>query len=302
VFNFFRTLMMIHSPITRQQTNRDHTLDPPKVDSLATSSGMAFNDSSNPNGDSAHRGVVNSTYGNSIQAIRVQQVFMDPTASLSDVAKMVVYDFINPRIISFDLDELSHDATDLSQLSLTFHYDWLEMVDVGSLNGANVHDTYVSNEYTNIAANTYGAPVDMTPAPSGKGPTGAGNGLAGGIAGVLAGVLGRGTQQLTSDLIGKAVKKIGGSGSFATAIGGTITSALSGPIGGLVSGASRTQLSGILSSASSPSNLLSRGSAPILSDSTSPMMAQAIEQVSMVSASDSYATVGDSVGTPQAGA
>ncbi len=43
VFNFFRVLMMIHSPITRGQLKRDNSLEKPNNKKLSVGSGMAFN-------------------------------------------------------------------------------------------------------------------------------------------------------------------------------------------------------------------------------------------------------------------
>lgn len=132
VFDFFRMLMMLHSPITRRQTGRDLTMTPPTGGSVSNGSGMAF---SGDNVDNAHRGVVNSTFGNSIEAIRVKQMFIDPSPSegVETMLKMVSFDFLNPRIVSFDLDELSHEANDVNLLTMVFDYDWMEMVNIGSL-------------------------------------------------------------------------------------------------------------------------------------------------------------------------
>ena len=256
VFDFFRTLMMVFSPITRNQVTRDGTLNPPTPNWLTQANGMVFSDTTNANGDSAYRGVTNTQFGYAIDAIRVQQVFIDPTSGLSDAAQMVSYDFINPRIVSFDLDELDQDATNsLNVLSMSFNYDWLEMVKVGSLNNAEVNAQYIAQSYTNGAGNITGAPVDMTPAPMGIGPTGAGGGLyqsSLSTAGSQASLM----QNLTTNMFAQSVSLTPGGGQFTA------------PIGGLVDGASRTQLSGILSSPSTASSLLQRGSAPSIVDST----------------------------------
>lgn len=259
VFEFFRSLMMVHSPITRTQMDRDNTLKNPSagLQKLSTSSGMSFAGNQT---DSAHRAVVNSSFGNSIEAIRVQQIFVDSSESLDRATKMVSFDFINPRIVSFDLDELSHEANDVNLLTMVFDYDWMEMVDVGVLGTAQTQygsDVPVLPPAKNI---TQYAPSDITPnKPNGVSESAAGNGAGppgffGALANSAASILGRGASKLTSDLIGRSVRTIAGNGRFATALGGIVSSNLSGPIGGIVSGAAREQLSGIAGTAS---NILS---------------------------------------------
>ncbi len=259
VFNFFRVLMMIHSPITRGQLKRDNSLEKPNNKKLSVGSGMAFNGDQD---DTAHRSVVNSQFGNSIEAIRVKQIFVDPSSPLSTASKMVSFDFINPRIISFDLDELSHETNDVNLLTMVFDYDWMEMVDVGAL-GAN--GTKYEAEYSHIKApGVHGAPGDIT---SNKQSGAVGNASGGGnpLLGAIGGIVGRGAQQITSDLIGKTIGSIAGTGRFSTAIGGVVSSAVSGPIGGFVSGAARDLLNGVVSTVQNPN---ARASASMVTDST----------------------------------
>lgn len=246
VFNFFRTLMMLHSPITDRQRSRDNTMDPPQKSNqvLTQANGMAFSSpSSNFLSDTAHRGSIDSAYGNSIECIRVKQIFVDPSADLQAATKMVTFDFINPRVVSFDLDELSHEANEANQLTMTFDYDWMEMVNVGTLGFAGKQ---YNVEYDIQAPGVNGAPSDITPNRVGSTTGAIGNPMGGNnaLGNALSGILGRGASQLTSDAIGKLVKTVGGNGRFATAIGGAASSALAGPINGITQGAARELFSG----------------------------------------------------------
>jgi len=262
VFDFFRMLMDIHSPISAGGLYRDRSLTKPDNKKLSVGSGMAFNATSNSKTDDmAHRSVVNSQFGNSIEAIRVKQIFIDPQSTLSTATHMVAFDFINPRIISFDLDELSHETNDVNLLTMIFDYDWMEMVDIGAL-GAN--GTTYTQDFNVKVPGVHGAPSDITPNKA-SGAVGNGSGGANPVAGVIGSILGRGAQEITSDLIGKTLGSIGGSGRFSTAIGGIVSSAVSGPIGGFVSGAARERLGGLFSSVQNPN---ARASAAMVTDST----------------------------------
>lgn len=268
VFDFFRALMMIHSPITRRQLGRDKSLRKPDANSILANSGMSFiGDTS----DSAHRGAVNSSFGNSIESIRVQQIFVDPSEDLSLATKMVSFDFMNPRIVTFDLDEVSHEQNDINILTMVFDYDWMEMVNVGTL-GGDVEYPATDEEVFPIKG-ALGAPSDISPynrTDAGTSPAGKGNGansFLGGLSRSLGGVAGRGAQQLTSDLIGRGVRTIAGNGRFATALGGTLSSAIAGPIGGLVSGAVREGGQGLAATASTVFSTSARAGAPTVSDS-----------------------------------
>jgi hypothetical protein len=246
VFDFYRALMMIHSPITRRQLERDNSLKNPEAASLISGSGMAF---SNSRQDNAHRAVVNSTFGNSIEAIRVQQIFVDPAMPLASTTKMVSFDFLNPRIISFDFDELSHEQNDVSLMTMVFDYDWMEMVKVGSLGTSRAP---YDSKFSNIKANgVNGAPSDITPVRS-SGIGGDPRGNNSGLSGALNSVLDRGVRQLTADTIGRAVQTVAGNGRFATQIGSAISSSVGGPINSLISGGVRDRLNGIISSAQAP--------------------------------------------------
>lgn len=286
VFTFFRTLMMMHQPITRRQTLRDNKLDKPDASSVTIGSGMTFSQNGQSFHDNAHRAVVNSQFGNSIESIRVKQIFVDPQSGLPTATKMVAFDFLNPRIMSFDFDELSHEANDVSNLTMIFDYDWMEMVNIGAIGTPD--KPFFSNQGAIAVPGVHGAPSDIHPySVSGAGQPASGGGNA--LLGQLTGILGKGASQLTSDLIGKAVRNVAGNGRFATAIGGTLTSAVSGPISGIVGGASRDILGGLVSSASQPA-ARSR-SATIVDNAT----AGPDRPVATVFSSNAYASAGGDV-------
>ncbi|WP_407305447.1 hypothetical protein [Acinetobacter sp.] len=164
VLNFFRTLMMIHSPITRRQMLRElgsyeQRIGAPDANSAAMGNGMAFTDVTEPNNkDTAIRGTINSSVGNIIQTIRVKQMYVDSGAPLAQAAKEVIFDFINARLVSFDLDDLSHESSDVNNVTMQFDYDWMEIVDVGSLQAAD------SPHYNITVPGITNNPVDTSPA------------------------------------------------------------------------------------------------------------------------------------------
>jgi hypothetical protein len=249
VFDFFRYLMALHSPIVRGQFQRDNTLKAPSGDKITTGSGMSWL-KGGAGIDNAHRGVLDSGFGNSIECIRVKQIFVNPVVGLSDATQMVSFDFINPRIVSFDLDELSHEANDVNLLTMVFGYDWMEMVKVGPLGG--VLDDYKKSSYNVRSAGALGAPPDIMPGPGGKSNNPGGGGLVGAFGGVLNRQIDKATRQLTSDLISKGVKSLAGNSRLGQALGGQLTSQLSGPLSGLVTGAARDTLGGAFSSIKNP--------------------------------------------------
>lgn len=249
VFDFFRYLMALHSPIVRGQFLRDNTLKPPKGEAIRVGSGMSWG-KGGAGQDNAHRGSVNSTFGNSIECIRVKQIFVNPVVGLSNATQMVSFDFINPRIVSFDLDELSHEANDVNLLTMVFGYDWMEMVRVGPL--GNVLDDYKKSAYNVRSAGALGAPPDIMPGPGGKSNNPGDGGLVGAFGSILNKQLDKATKNLTQDLISKGVKSIAGNNRLGQALGGQLTSALSGPVSGIVTGGARDFASGLFSSTTNP--------------------------------------------------
>jgi hypothetical protein len=248
VFEFVRMMMAVHSPITAEQFKRDRTLAKPEPavgPRPIIGSGMSFSRNKN---DTAHRGTVNSNFGNVLEYIRVKQIFVNPQETMANSARMVSFDFMNPRVVSFDFDELSHEANDVSMMTMMFDYDWMEMVNVGVINGANTA-AYDETKFGVVAPGAKGAPMDITPIVGGGGSAAGGDGP---LSKALGGILGKGAQQISSDLIGKAVKGVAGNSRLGQALAGQLTTQLSGPIGGLVSGASRDKIGGAISSFSNP--------------------------------------------------
>lgn len=229
VLNFFRHLLMIQSPITRRQLLREGTMAPPQPGTLTSSNGMQFStDFSNPtNYDNAIRGTVDreikdpsQQHSEVIQVIRVKQMYVDPGAQLGASTKEVIYDFINARIVSFDLDVLTHDTSDVSLMTMQFDYDWMEIVDVGNMKKVD------GPNYNIAVPGVGGAPIDISV--YGKNPlTNPGNGYLN----IINNQLGRAAQTITSSAISRAVTSIAGNGRFASAIGAPISSMLGGIIG-----------------------------------------------------------------------
>jgi len=243
VLNFFRALMMMNSPITRRQLLREGSNRLPDPTTLNSSNGMAFSlDANNPNKiDNATRGVVNSNVGNVIQTIRVKQMYVDPGAQLGASTKEVIYDFINARIVSFDLDELTHETSDVSLMTMQFDYDWMEIVDVGVMTQMD------GPEYNIATPGVGGAPVDMSV--YGKNSLtnpGGGNGFLN----IITNQLGRAAQSTASTLIGKAITSVAGKGQFAS----LINSQASNILGGVVGAGARSLGSGL-------SNTINQGTA-----------------------------------------
>jgi hypothetical protein len=239
VFDFFRIMMFLNSPITRGAQDREETNRQPDDSyirsQLIKGNGMSFS----ADGSLAHRGVINGSVGGvggSIAAIRVRQIFMGSNTTTNDTSTIqlspqeVVFDFLNPRIKSFDLDELSHDANDASVLTMVFDYDWMEMLK----SRANIGESPKYN-ITNADAQT--APVDVSTAGAG-GASPAGNG--GVLGNIIKGRLGGIVQQITSTAVNRAVKSIAG-GGFLGGVASTMAN-------GLVNTASNNLLNGITSS------------------------------------------------------
>lgn len=215
VFNLFRMLVMLYQPITRRQLNRDGTTDAPKTE-LYDGNGMAFTSdlSAADQKDSSHRAVINSSVGNAIEAIRVKQVFIDPSAPLSNAVKEIAYDFLNARIVSFDFDELASEGSDLSTMSMKFDYDWLEMVEVGALAKTD------GPIYDIKTPGVLGAPVNYTPAGN---PVSTGGNP---FLGILTNQAGRLAQKLTSSAINSVVKVLPGNNVLNGALGSYLSTSL----------------------------------------------------------------------------
>jgi hypothetical protein len=284
IFEFFRILMEIHSPITRGGRLRDGKLgEKPDTSVLSKASGMTFiRDLLKRGANNAHRAVVNSAFGNVIDSIRVKQIYVDPTTGLNDAVRMVTFDFMNPRVVSFDFDDLSHEANDVSQLTMVFDYDWLEMMDAGSLSAAG--GAYMDNINVFGPRNMTGVPLDPTPAFMNEGTSSGGNrGPLGSLQKGVSGMVGRYGQKLTSDTIAKGVSTISGGNRFATKLLGQATGSLSGLVSSVIT--DRTS-AGIGQAYGLGNSLTARASSALIKDAATPGDDSA---ASVVQSSDAYA-------------
>lgn len=225
VIKFFRALMMLHSPITRRQLDREvfgvDRTTPPKPASINSGNGMMFENIRDSRNDNAIRGVVNSKVGGAIETIRIKQIFVDPGAPLGAAVKEVIFDFLNARLVSFDLDDLSHETSDVNIMTMQFDYDWMEIVEVGSL------QTVDGPIYNVAVPGVGGAPVDISlPNRSFDNP-GGGNAFLD----IISSSIGRAGQQVTSEAINRGVASIAGTGRFASLIGSQASNILGGIIG-----------------------------------------------------------------------
>jgi len=240
VFEFFRTMMEIHSPITRGGRPRDNTTNLPAPNGAGIG-GMAFATGVLGNAAGAHRDVINTNFGGAIDSIRVKQMFLDPAqANLEQAPRQVMYDFVNPRIISFDLDDLSHDASDASLLTMQFDFDWMEMVKMDSMGGPDAPIYIASGKNINGGSSDQlsGGSGVLTPLGSASPIPKAGG--ANPFLKILDGAAGRATQKISSDVIGRGVRAIAGNGRLATKLSGSVSSGLNG----LVAGATKGRVSG----------------------------------------------------------
>lgn len=253
VFEFFRTLMLIYSPITRGGLDREQHGGKPEA-KVDAPSGMTFKGLKT--GFNAHRGVINSEAGQAIRYIRISQFFMDPSAtSLSSAPKMVYWDFINPRLKSFDLDDMNHETSDANLLTMMFDYDWMEMVKVDKIPGP------VSPVFPGVSPTAPTAPADLLLGVTG---TGSGSSVTGGnnpFANIIQGKLAGAAQQMSSTLINKAVSSIAGKGVVGQILG-SATNSISAQVGSSVNGL----IGGGLQSAS---NYVSTGATSMLSNAMS---------------------------------
>lgn len=232
VLNFFRALMMLHSPITRRQMRRQDAttlaqkLAAPDAMSVHEGNGMNFSEITDAmSNDTAIRGTVNSQIGNVIQTIRIKQMYVNPSSQLGLAAEETIFDFMNARLVSFDLDDLSHEGSDANLITMQFDYDWMEIVNVGPLTEPDTPN------YNIAVPGIHGAPTDISTAGTGFTPQGGGNVFSN----IITNQIGRAGQQIASSAINKAVETIAGKGHFAS----LISSQASNILGGLVGAAGR---------------------------------------------------------------
>lgn len=167
VFSFFDKLMMLHSPITRRSKSRANPHDKPSAMINGVGSGMTFSQLGDDGAaDFAHRGNIESPVGTAIESIRIKQIFVDSSEQdISKALKQNYFDFINPRIVSFDLDDLNHETSEANQLTLQFDYDWLELATVIVDNKDKL-----SPDYSHIVSpSVIDAPGDVSPSSDSNG-------------------------------------------------------------------------------------------------------------------------------------
>jgi hypothetical protein len=146
---------------------------------------------------------------------------VDPGAQLGAAVKEVIFDFLNARLVSFDLDDLSHETSDANIMTMQFDYDWMEIVDVGTM-------TEVDGPLYSIAVpGVGGAPVDISVNGGGYSSPGSGDPFMD----IISRQAGRAVQQVTSETINRGVQAIAGKGSFGTALGAQVSNALGSTIG-----------------------------------------------------------------------
>lgn len=226
VHEFFRFMMMVHSPIMRRSIGSGFNLsDMKSLAQYKTGSGMKFSNSPTSITDFAHRGVIDTDIGNSLEAIKITQMFMQPGGKndLDTGAKEIAFFFVNPRVESFDLEDVAHDSSDPNILTMIFDYDILVMSDMRTL--------------TPLPAGKGMPPVGSAPgdaAPTGrqvggKNPQG-GNDV---YSKMLSSIGGRAATKLTNEAFGKYVRQVPGLGSVADTVGGLIGSGTNSIIGGI---------------------------------------------------------------------
>lgn len=226
VHEFFRFMMMVHSPITRRSATASHNI----ADAYATYSagnGMLFSENLGNVNDFANRGALKTDIGNVIKAIKITQFFVQPGKSQADLdqgAKEVCWFFVNPRVVSFDLDDVNHEVSDPNLFTMQFDYDFMVMSDMTTMQKIPPEK--------GMPAAFKGAPGD--PAPTGRNP-GEGTNPGGNnpYTAILGGIAGRAAQRITSETIGRKIRQIPGAGSVADTLGG------------LVGGFARDNVSGI---------------------------------------------------------
>lgn len=264
VITMFAAIMDAFSPVMRRGHLRKGTLNSSNGSGVDDISGMSF--STNINENRSMRDAFGETAadtGSPIVCIRLQQIFFDNGSNIDTAVKMISFDFMHPQIVAFDLDEVSYEQADPSSISLTFDYDWLEVVNVGFLGGDTTQ--YNETQRQDFPGTGFSSPppTDIdSKKKSGAVPSNMGrlgtlptdstftlekwpndlqnarndqidptqsimDRLESQIKKSATGVLARGAQTITSDLIGKGVKAAGG-GRFATQIGGVLSNRVSG--------------------------------------------------------------------------
>lgn len=236
VFDFFSAMVLLFSPVVTQSTNSETSTSSvpwPNIEKYNLGSGMAFSAQSSATSgnigtnDLANRRALLSDAGTALECIRVKQMFTDVSNAKNPKPKEVIFDFVNPRIMSFDLDELTHEDTNPNILNMTFDFDWMEMVKVDNLNGT-------PSPVMSKAPTAEGAPFDIlgnvaaTNEPGASGANTQGNNNP--YAKIVSGIANQTARRVTNEAINRAVKLLPGNGRLATIITQPIGNALTGTL------------------------------------------------------------------------
>lgn len=211
VYEFFRFMMMVHSPITRRSVYATQSIADAHV-AYTTGSGMEFSQGLGDINDFAHRGAIGTDIGNVIQAIKVTQLFLNQTNQLDSATKQVSFFFINPRMVSFDLDDVNHEVSEPNLFTMQFDYDFMVMSKMDPLEVLPAEKQLPPKG---------SAPGDAVPVSSGGSSSSGSNNP---YTAILAGVAGKAAQKITSSSIGKVVRQVPGLGSVADTLGNIATS------------------------------------------------------------------------------
>lgn len=235
VINFFRGLLMYYSPITRRQLVREGSTALPTINSASYGNPMLFSSPSDVTAnDSGVSGSLRNDAVSVIDSIRIKQMYVDSGPSTGPTSNEIIYDFMNARIVSFDLDDLSHELSEASVVTMQFDYDWMEIVDAGP-------QSVMDGPHPAIRVPGSTAPVDMSPQTTTE--SGSAGGQLGPFARIIGGTAGGIVQTLSNDVVNKAVQGIAGKGMFGQIIGSYASNAVSGIVGGatrdIVTGASQ---------------------------------------------------------------
>jgi hypothetical protein len=226
VHEFFRFIMLAYSPIMRRSIGSGfNTADTNSLAQYSVGSGMQFSNAPSNTIDFATRGVLPTDIGNAIQAIKVTQIFMQPGSKhdLDTGAKEVAFFFINPRIDTFDLHNMTHEASEIMELEMVFDYDILVMTDMRVL-----QPLPEGKGLPPVGS----APGDAAPTgnqPGSVNPQGESNPYMK----TLAALGGRAAAKLTNEKFGRYVRQVPGLGSVADTVGSIVGGGTKSLIGGM---------------------------------------------------------------------
>lgn len=233
VYEFFRFMMMVQSPITRRSIGASFNIAD-EYAAYTAGSGMTFSDSPNSVTDFAHRGVTGGAkgvdVGNVIQAIKITQIFVQPGAgksgSLDTSPKEIAFFFVNPRVESFDLDNLDHEPSEFSTMSMKFDFDFMVMSDMRTLQklGTGVGMPSVSS-----------APGEISPTGNAGSNSSSAQGAANPYTNLLAAAGSRAAASIVSTAVGTQIRKVPGLGSVADTMSGLVQGSVSDRINGIAS-------------------------------------------------------------------